>query len=95
MDYLFVISDSNYLYVFDLNNCKIAKKINMGKKITDIVICDNMIKETCIVYIGHVTGEITIVSFNKSNKEFETLSTIKGKSCASVKSLTLSQSKKY
>lgn len=47
MDYLFVISDSNYLYVFDLNNCKIAKKMDMSKKITDIVICDNTILDTC------------------------------------------------
>lgn len=33
MDYLFVISDSNDLYVFDLNICKIAKKMNLGSKI--------------------------------------------------------------
>lgn len=67
----------------------------MGKKITDIVICDNTITDTCMVYIGHITGEISIVSFNKSNKKSEILSTIQGKSKASIKALDLSKSKKY
>jgi hypothetical protein len=44
------------------------------------VISDYTIKDACIVYIGHCNGLITVVSFNKANREFIEIGQVKGKS---------------
>lgn len=95
MDFLFVISDSNDLYLYDINNCIKGKKMNLKNKITDIIIHDQTVLDTCIVYIGHSNGEITIVSFNKAEQEFEEIASIKGSSNSAIKNLALSKSKKF